>query len=346
MKSCSLLLVLALVPSLGRGEGTTELNQRLRSAMERGLARVVIAANHWPDHTDCFSCHHQTLPMLAMKTAAGHGFPLDTNSFDSQAEFTRDYFASRVKLMSSGKHLPGGAATAGYGLWAMSLADLPPDGVTTTVVDYLLNVQGVKRQEDRVADRPATVDDGRWIASCRRPPMQASTLGDTTLALIGLAKYATTQQVPRVEQAKAKALAYMHQAPIRTHQDRLWRYWFLQECDGSVSDQQTALNNLLATQRDDGGFAGNDERGSDTYSTAQTLFRLCASGVSLDQTAIIKARDYLLRTQFEDGSWMVESHANKVQPYFDNGDPHGENQFLSTAATAWATAGLCQLLAE
>lgn len=34
----------------------------------------------------------------------------------------------------------------------------------------------------------------------------------------------------------------------------------------------------------------------------------------------------------------------KRQPYFENGDPHGEHQFLSIAATAWATAGLAQLL--
>ena len=47
----------------------------------------------------------------------------------------------------------------------------------------------------------------------------------------------------------------------------------------------------------------------------------------------------------QDGSWLAESHVkNKAQPYFENGDPHGEHQFLSTAATAWAVAGLAQML--
>jgi hypothetical protein len=47
------------------------------------------------------------------------------------------------------------------------------------------------------------------------------------------------------------------------------------------------------------------------------------------------------RTQHADGSWLAESHVkSKAQPYFENGDPHGEHPFPSTAATAWVTAAL------
>ena len=67
--------------------------------------------------------------------------------------------------------------------------------------------------------------------------------------------------------------------------------------------------------------------------------------LATDNQAILGARDYLLRRQYPDGSWLAESHVEfKAQKYFENGDPFGEHQFLSTAATAWATAGLAQLL--
>jgi squalene cyclase len=70
-----------------------------------------------------------------------------------------------------------------------------------------------------------------------------------------------------------------------------------------------------------------------------------ASTVVSNHPAILRARDYLLERQALDGSWLAESHIKvKVQKYFENGDPYGEHQFLSTAATAWATAGLAQLL--
>jgi len=46
---------------------------------------------------------------------------------------------------------------------------------------------------------------------------------------------------------------------------------------------------------------------------------------------------YLLKTQHADGSCLVESRLrSKAQAYFENGDPHGEHQFLSTAAACWA----------
>jgi hypothetical protein len=48
----------------------------------------------------------------------------------------------------------------------------------------------------------------------------------------------------------------------------------------------------------------------------------------------------LLRTQLEDGTWFVRSRAFGFQRYFDAGFPHGTDQFISAAATAWATIAL------
>jgi hypothetical protein len=53
-----------------------------------------------------------------------------------------------------------------------------------------------------------------------------------------------------------------------------------------------------------------------------------------------KGVDYLLRTQMEDGSWYVRSRAVKLQPYFQSGFPYGHDQWISYAATAYATAAL------
>jgi hypothetical protein len=53
-----------------------------------------------------------------------------------------------------------------------------------------------------------------------------------------------------------------------------------------------------------------------------------------------KGVDYLLRTQASDGSWRVKSRAIWFQPYFESGFPYGQDQFISTAGTAWATLAL------
>jgi hypothetical protein len=52
---------------------------------------------------------------------------------------------------------------------------------------------------------------------------------------------------------------------------------------------------------------------------------------------------YLLKTQMPDGSWFVRSRAMKLQPYFQSGFPYDHDQWISTAATAWAVSAIAPL---
>ena len=318
----------------------------VESATRRGLERLKQAASDWQTHKTCFSCHHQTLPMLAALEGDRVGFPLDKSWLKSQADTSLKYFEERIADMDDGDHVPGGAATAGFGFWALQLDQRPADKTTTSMVTYLLQIQGVSKLRDaKKGTPPPEARDGHWQASCRRAPMQASLIGDTVLVLMGMEKYASLEQRPRVAEARTKAEQWLAKAPLRDQQDRLWRLWGLHHLGGNEALKKTTLAAIFAAQRDDGGWAETKERESDTYSTGQTLFMLLKTGTAADHPAIVRARDYLLKTQYADGSWLAISHVVfKAQPYFENGDPHGVNQFLSTAATAWATAGLAQLL--
>ena len=53
---------------------------------------------------------------------------------------------------------------------------------------------------------------------------------------------------------------------------------------------------------------------------------------------------FLLKTQLADGSWFVRKRAHAVQIYFESGFPYSEHQYISAAATNWATQAL--ILAE
>ncbi len=342
VKSSLILMALSLALL---GHTRAEQPNTVEVATRLGLARVKQAASDWQQHKTCFSCHHQTLPMLAALEAERVGFPLDKAWLKSQADTSHEYFEERIETMDKGEHVPGGAATTAYGFWALSLDQRPPDTTTTAMVTYLLQIQGVSRLRDGEAAKPPKAKDGHWQASCRRAPMQAALIGDTVLVLIGLKNYATPEQRSQVNTARAAAELWLAKAPLRDQQDRLWRLWGLHYLDGDAVLKQSILAAILAAQLNDGGWAETQERQSDTYSTGQTLFMLLKTGTAVDHPAIVRARDYLLKTQHSDGSWLAESHTQfKAQPYFENGDPHGVNQFLSTAATAWATAGLAQLL--
>jgi len=55
---------------------------------------------------------------------------------------------------------------------------------------------------------------------------------------------------------------------------------------------------------------------------------------------------YLIDTQLEDGSWHVATRAKPFQIYFESGFPHDEDQFISIAASGWATLALTLTIPE
>ena len=72
--------------------------------------------------------------------------------------------------------------------------------------------------------------------------------------------------------------------------------------------------------------------------------RPALGGLEAGSKAYKKGVDYLLRTQLEDGTWLVRSRAFGFQPHFETGFPHGVDQFISAAATSWAVIALAYTL--
>ena len=106
---------------------------------------------------------------------------------------------------------------------------------------------------------------------------------------------------------------------------------------------QPAARALVALQQSDGGWGQFATLGSDAYATGQALVALAESG-AIKTTDAVYARgvQFLLNTQFEDGSWFVKTRAIALQPLFDIGFPHGTDSWISAAATNWATLALAR----
>jgi hypothetical protein len=94
-------------------------------------------------------------------------------------------------------------------------------------------------------------------------------------------------------------------------------------------------------QQPDGGWSQLPTTGSDAYATGQVLFALSVAGkMSASDPVYRKGVDFLLNTQAADGTWRVKSRSIWLQPYFESGFPYGQDQFISTAGTAWASMAL------
>ncbi len=298
------------------------------AAVRSGLALVEKAAANYPNNRQCFSCHHQTLPMLAMTEAPNRSKDRDELLKD-QGEFTRESFEAQTKELNAGKGIGGSAMTVSYGLWALHLAGQAPSKTTEAMVEFLLKTQQ---------------SDGRWASGSRRPPLEESSVTATALSALGMKRYATDGQRGAAKEAVAKAEAWLKRAPVKSQEDRTSKLFGLASLGASPSEIAALRASAIETQRGDGGWASADDLPSDVYATGQTLYRLRTTGLSTKDPVYRRGVAYLLKARQPDGSWKVETRAKPVQVFFDNGDPHGKDQFISTPATAWAVAALAGVL--
>jgi N-acyl-D-amino-acid deacylase len=335
--SGAVALVFSLVLAAARGEDAPAADHRARvtAAVERGLPLVVEAAGRYPTHRQCFSCHHQTLPMLAMVAARSAGLKIDEQALQAQADFTHTSFKNELEDLRAGKGIGGKALTVSYGLWTLSLAGRKGDEVSEAMVTYLLKTQEA---------------DGHWSLHANRPPLEESSETTAVLSLIGLRMYVGDEQKSAVEAAEAKAAGWFDAQSSDdadeppSQEDRVSRLWSLQLLGRPAEAVEAARMQVLSSQNDDGGFGQLDSMPSDAYATGQTLCVLFMTGSKPADDACRRGTEYLLSTQSADGSWFVKSRSKPVQVYFDNGDPHGKDQFISTPASCWALVALAMSL--
>jgi hypothetical protein len=306
----------------------------LRGAIEKSLPLLMKGAVGHRENRTCFGCHNQGLPILALSAARAKGFAIDEEELGRQTAFIAKFLDGNREKYLEGKGQGGQADTAGYALWTLAAAGYSPDETTAAVAEYLL-----QRHKDRV----------HWASSSNRPPSEASSITTTYLGLYGLKNFSTTEQQPRSEERTAAVLKWLLATPAKDTEERVFRLLALGLIDAPSADVEAATKELLAKQREDGGWAQLDRAEgsatepewaarSDAYATGSALVALYEAGGSKPtSSAYQNGLTYLLKTQQADGSWHVPSRSKPFQVYFESGFPHGKDQFISCAASAWAT---------
>lgn len=355
-----------------------EHRSTLKVAMDRGFERVSKGVDNYPKHRNCFSCHHQAVPLLAYRLnykserrqLAKWGDQTDRVS--RLVEFSQKSLIKEIAGLQPEEELGGRGMTLGYALWTMAMSETDWGELGDQLVKKAVKTQQV---------------DGRWRIHSIRPPAASSELMATTLVLFGLNHYLDTRELSitsnvsraSVEQARYKAMLWKASQPDPTDTEdlcaSLWFDYLAQRVPiptqtigpielGKSFDLKHSLNDaqidtlnryyrpyssklsltLRKMQNPDGGWGSQPGRESDAYSTATVLLILAQVDTEQKYRGATawdrKGLEYLLSTQKPDGSWHVSSRANPVQEFFDNGDPHDSDQFISMQATAWSVAAL------
>jgi len=186
--------------------------------------------------------------------------------------------------------------------------------------------------------------DGQWVypVADPRPPICSDYIGQTAVSMRALQLYAPKTDRAGYDRSIQLAAAWMAKAQSNNNEDRSYRLLGLAWAAKDKVATQKAVRELLSKQRPDGGWSDLDSMESSAFATGRALVALQTAGLAASDAACQRAVKFLLSTQQEDGSWYVRSRAMAFQPYFDAGFPHGFDQWISAAATNWATMALAQ----
>ena len=311
----------------------------VRAAVARSLPLLQAGARSFRERSPgrCISCHHQGLILPTVALARERGFAVAEELARAERERVYGFYARRRNLYERALTEPAAAKRAdaygnftvhaGYWLWGLAAEGVAPDEVTAAAAHLLAAKQS---------------GDGHWdFEDAARAPVQSSPFTTTALAAFVLQRYGPKEDAARADRRLARAKEWLLKSRPRTTDDKAFRLLGLHWLGARAEERQRAAGQLVGEQRPDGGWAQQANMPSDAYATGLALVALHqAGGVAAGDPAYQRGVAYLLKTQRKDGSWFVKTRAIPSNPYFESGFPHGKSQFISYAATCWATMAL------
>jgi len=298
----------------------------VRAAIERSLPLLQKADVTFFRKAGCVSCHNNSLTATVVAAAREKKLPVDEALAQHQLRTIATYLDGWRDRALQGIGIPGDADTVSYILLGMAAERQRPDPATDAMAHLL------KRQQ---------VPDGRWRILAHRPPIESSDIQVTAASMRALQVYAPAALRPAYQQAVRRAVDWLvTQTPVTT-EEHAFRLLGLAWGGADRALMQQAAKALVAGQRADGGWAQTALLESDAYATGQALVALAQSGaVRVTAPPFTRGVQFLLRTQYADGSWFVRTRAIPLQPHFESDFPYGRDQFISAAGTNWAARAL------
>ena len=310
--------------------------RQVKAAVTKSLTLLQASGRTWIEKSGCVSCHHQALPAVSIALAQRRGFPVDEDATRQRIQATLARFTQPREELFQGPNgiglVAGGVLNAGYALMGLGAAQVPPNPTTDAMAHYIAARQFA---------------DGRFRSDPSRLPLEGSDVTATSLAIRALQVYAPPALEAETTRIVGRARSWLLAAtPIGT-EDKASQLRGLGWAEADRREIARLTAALAAEQRADGGWAQLSELASDAYATGQVLVALHdAGGVAATSAVYREGVTFLLKSQHVDGSWLVLSRARGTQPYFESGFPHGTNQFISAAGTAWAATALLLSLPE
>ena len=330
-----LMVVVAAVALHQRAATAEEANRAaaVRQAVEKSLPFLAKEAVEW-ETKRCVSCHHGPWMMWSGYEAKKRGFTVDEKALEQIRTNALKQYGKHPTLRPSNRDaLLDLSINSIYHTFAMSAAG-EPDAETAQYFDKAA-AHLIEQQKE----------DGSWKVFIKKTTKKGETItflmaplidsDDVTTMWALLALYSrepagVSKDV--LEKSKERGLKFLCDNPSSDTLQSLVLRIMLNQRLGKTETVQGLVKDLLASQKNDGGWSQTKKLKSDALGTGQALVALSTAGITAREPAIANAWEYLCKTQKEDGSWFVASRAYEPPP------------FSSYLGTAWATLGMVRTL--
>ena len=309
-------------PPAGSAAGDTS------RAVERSLALLERSSAGLFKQSGCTACHHQDATAFAVRAARSAKLRVDEAAASERLNVMKSMLGSAQELAIQGI-LEGSNIQANH-LRGLAAAGFPAGIITDSAVAGII---------------PAQSSDGHWPQSNGfvRSPTSEGAIAWTADALLALRAYTIPARRAEFEGRIAQAAGWLLGTKPRSTEQKASVLLAVSAAGTQKERVRSIADSLLREQHVDGGWGGNPNLSSDAHSTGKALYALREAGrITAGDPSHRRAVQYLLRTQYPDGSWYVRSRAVGFQPYFQSGFPFEHDQWISAAGTAWAAEAIAR----
>ena len=308
-------------------ESKVNSQEEIKKAVNKTLPLLQTSSHLFLENAGgCQSCHHQDLTAVSLSLAKEKGFTVNDTILNEIFDSVNSVIRSRKDVLSQNGDPVAIVMSSGYQLWALWANKYKSNKLIEMLVKNLMQRQ---------------IYDGSWVSPNPRPPLEYYAFSATALMVSALQYYSPSSLKPEIDQRIEKARGWMIKTIPENNEERIFQLLGLKWINGDKNFIHQQAKKLLATQHEDGGWSQLPTLESDSYATGQALYALYETGqLKTNDPAFEKGISFLLKTQYEDGSWKVKSRSIPFVPFVQNGFPHDKDQFISAAGTNWATMAL------
>ncbi len=318
-----LLTTVVLSASIASAADPQSPPSNVDTAIERGLAFLAKDALVWKKEHNCASCHHAALVVWSLREAKLHGHKVDESVLAEMTTWISGAGSGKTSLPRP-EGIPKAFNTKAV-YFALGLGvDPAPDAASQKALKMLL--QTVKEDQ---------LENGSWAA---RPPLfGGSNESMTALATLALLPAAADGD-DAAKAARDKAIQWL--ADTKTDDDPqsiALRLVIWQRLGRPAAESKLLVQHIAERQNADGGWSQAKEMKSDAWATGQALYALAHAGLKADDPYVARGREFLMKTQRDDGSWPMTSRPSKP------GDEGAKYLMpITGAGSAWGVLGLVQ----